>query len=184
MIPFLSSWNFWFLLSSDFFAKFSSLKPPASHHTEPLKGLRLSMDCPSQRTVPLNGLDLSVDCPSHWTVPVKCFLHTEPSTDWTSHWTAPLNGLDLSRPGPLSGLDLSLDCSCSGLPDFLVKFFLKKLGLLDFLSRFERCSATNEKPNLIGWLCIFDWRRNVITTQIIYRQVSLVGDTKVTLVDP
>ena len=128
-----------------------------SQWTGPLKGLRLSMDCPSQRTVPLNGLDLSVDCPSHWTVPVKCFLHTEPSTDWTSHWTAPLNGLDLSRTGPLSGLDLSMDCSCSGLPDFLVEFFLKNLGLLDLLSRSKR--------SLLPMINTSYWLDNCIETE-------------------
>ena len=115
------------------FFEVSCLSPHwTSQWTASLTGLPLSW------TAPLKGLDLSMDCPSHWTEPVKCSLHTEPSTDWTSHWTAPLNGLDLSWTGPLTGLDLAMDCSCSGLPDFLVEFFLKNLGLLDLLSRSKR----------------------------------------------
>ena len=149
--------TFWFLLSPKCFAKFSSLKSPASHHTEPLNGLPLSLDCPSHGLPLTKELDLSMDCPSHWTEPVKCSLHTEPSTDWTSHWTAPLNGLDLSWTGPLTGLDLAMDCSCSGLPDFLVEFFLKNLGLLDLLSRSKR--------SLLPMINTSYWLDNCIETE-------------------
>ena len=139
----------------------------------PLTTLNLSKDCASQWTAPLKGLCLSMDWASQRTVPLtELYLWSVFST-LNPQWTGPLTGLPLSVDctsqwtGPLKGLRLSMDCSCSGLLDFLVKFFLKKLGLLDFLSRFERCSATNEKPDLTGWLCLLYWRTIIQTNRNI-----------------
>ena len=110
----------------------------------PLTTLNLSKDCASQWTAPLKGLCLSMDWTSRWTAPLtELYLWSVFST-LNLQRTGPLTGLPLSMDctsqwtGPLKGLRLSMDCSCSGLPDFLVEFFLKNLGLLDLLSRSKR----------------------------------------------
>ena len=152
MIPFFVELEFLVPFVFRFFRKIlffeaSCLSPHwTSQRTAPLNGLPLSKDCASQWTGPLGGLPLSLNCTCEVFSPHWTFNGLDLSLDCPSQWTAPLNGLDLSKDCASQWTVPVVDCRTSWL-----SFSWKNFGLLDFLSRFERCSATNEKPDLAGW---------------------------------